>query len=221
MNDANAAKDRIRGLGVTDAFVIAYANGNRVTVSEALEYLKTPENNSTSTNKELRNNTSSSVETNTSTTPPVNGNDTEIDNSTDEIDEVETSTSTETNKVTNSSAEEPVNNTTVPVKKEPIDQVKIGEELNIVFKVLLGEYEDDIPVDEAAVYLKLSGQGMEIKEVEGKSRYTIGAYPDYPSALDKQLEMKEEGIKKPKVIAFKDGIKIEVEEALELVKNNN
>ncbi len=36
-----------------------------------------------------------------------------------------------------------------------------------------------------------------------------------------QLEMKEEGIRKPKVIAFKDGTKIEVEEALELVKNSN
>jgi WD40-like Beta Propeller Repeat len=220
LDDANVAKDRVRGLGITDAFVIAYANGNRVKVSEALEYLKTPENNSSTSNEEIENNTTSSVGNNTITNSSENLP--EVNNSTTNIEDENSSTSIEANNVTNSPNEESTsNNTTVPVIKEPIDQVKVGKELNIEFKVLLGEYEDDIPVDEAAVYLKLSGKGMEIKEVDGKSRYTIGAYPDYPSALDMQLEMKKEGIRKPQVIAFKDGMKIEVEEALELVKNNN
>lgn len=221
MDDANAAKDRIRTLGITDAFVIAYANGNRVKVSEALEYLKTPENSSSSTNTEVENNSSNTTESNVVNEYENNTTNNTVENTNNSIEEDNTPTSTETNNVTTNTVEESVNNTTAPVAKEPIDQVKIGKELNIEFKVLLGEYEEDIPVDEAAVYLKLSGQGMEIKEVDGKSRYLIGAYPDYPSALDKQLEMKEEGIRKPKVIAFKDGTKIEVEEALELVKNNN
>jgi hypothetical protein len=225
MDDANAAKDRIRTLGITDAFVIAYANGNRVKVSEALEYLKTPENSSSSTNTNVENTSSNTTESNvideSENNTVENTNSTTEENATTTTNSVNETASNEAETPANTNLESTTNNTTSNTPKEPIDQVKIGQELNIEFKVLLGEYEDDIPVDEAAVYLKLSGQGMEIKEVDGKSRYTIGAYPDYPSALDKQLEMKEEGIRKPKVIAFKDGTKIEVEEALELVKNNN
>ncbi|MCB9363254.1 MAG: hypothetical protein H6587_01675 [Flavobacteriales bacterium] len=221
MNDANVAKDRIRGLGITDAFVIAYANGNRVKVSEALEYLKVTENSSSTTTNEFENNNSSPTETNVANKPETSTTNNTVENTNNTIEDNTSSSSTTSENFTNNDVEPISNNNAEITTKEPIDQVKIGKELNIVFKVLLGEYEDDIPVDEAAVYLKLSGQGMEIKEVDGKSRYMIGAYPDYPSALDKQLEMKEEGIRKPIIIAFKDGTKIDVEKALELVKNNN
>lgn len=197
---ANTAKDRVRSLGIADAFVIAYANGNRIKVSEAIEFLNTNENTSNNSSSENNSNKSSS-ENNSITTNNTSSSNTSIP----------VSNNKEVNNTTTETVEE----------KQPIDQVKVGQELNIIFKVKLGEYEDDIPVDEAGVYLGLTNKGLEIKEENGKSVYSIGAYPDYSSALDKQIEMKDAGIRKPTIIAFKDGTKIDVEEALELVKNSN
>jgi len=220
LDEANVAKDRIRGLGITDAFVIAYTNGNRVTVSEALGYLNSSNNSSPSNNNGSENNNTTTPAVNNNTAGGTEGGTNTIENTTTTPPANNGASSSNTTEPTNTGGTEEGSNV-APVAKEPIDQVKVGQELNIEFKVLLGEYEDDIPVNDAAIYLKLSGQGMKMVEENGKFIYTIGSFPDYPSALDLQIEMKEEGISKPKVIAFKDGIKIEVEEALELVKNSN
>lgn len=197
INDATIAKDRIKGMGITDAFVVAYANGNRVSVNDALSFIANE--NQTTSNPVETNETTSSQTPNTITNPTTNTNS--------------TNTSIQT---TQNNTETPGNNQ----PKEPINQKEIGEKLNLVFKVLLGEYEEEVPVDEAAVYLKIQSRGVKISEENNKTIYSIGEYPDYPSALDMQIEMKTEGVKKPKVIAFKNGTPIEVNEALELVKNN-
>ncbi|MBI2279501.1 MAG: PD40 domain-containing protein [Bacteroidetes bacterium] len=295
LNEANAAKDRIRTLGITDAFVIAYANGNRVGVNEAIDFMadknnmaSTSGNNSTSqpaTSNQSINNTVPSNESKIvytlilgeySDEVPVeeaavylklsnmgikveekNGktvysmgpysdfnaaNDSRAKMKAEGVknpkivalgnDNVNVNNEVRpaTNNITNTKLPDEsstINNNTVqPTENEmntdvkpKINQVEVGKELNIEYKVLLGEYEDEVPVDDASVYLRLSGKGIKITENNGKTVYTIGSYPDYPSALDLQIEMKVEGIKSPKVIAFKDGTPIEVNEALELVKN--
>jgi len=220
LNEANQAKDRIRNLGITDAFVIAYANGNRVGVSEAVGYLNSsssdnlsPDANSNNSSPDVTTSEETAELENTNTPVATNTNNSTTNNS---------STNESPDEINNNTPTSEVNNT-VPATnaKEPIDQVKIGEELKLEFKVLLGEYTEDVPVDDAAIFLKLSGQGMTNYEENGVSIYTIGSYPDYPSALDMQLKMKEEGIKKPKVVAYRDGNQIEIDEALELVKNNS
>ena len=226
LNQANAAKDRIRGLGITDAFVIAYANGNRVGVNEAVGYLESSPNSNT-TNNTTSNSAATSTENTSSTPANVPNNSSETTNPSNNEQSIETKNNEPTIGTTNTPSVN--NNTTSPtnnvapstVHKEPIDQVKIGKALKLEFKVLIGEYTEEVPVEDAAIFLKLSSQGVVNYEEDGKSIYTIGAYPDYPSALDMQLKMKDEGIKKPKVIAFRDGMQIDVDQALKLVKDNN
>ncbi|HRP61544.1 MAG TPA: hypothetical protein PK833_14835, partial [Vicingus sp.] len=50
LTDANAAKERVITLGITDAFVIAYANGNRVSVNDAVNFIAA-DNNAAATPK--------------------------------------------------------------------------------------------------------------------------------------------------------------------------
>ena len=301
LSEANAAKERIRTLGITDAFVIAYANGNRVEVNEAIGFMADKNNvvsssgNNSTTEKNITTNTTASEQPINNTVPsneskivytlilgeysdeiPVedaavylklsnmgikveekNGktvysmgpysdfnavNDSRAKMKAEGVknpkivalgdDNVNNEVKPATNNITNTELPDEsstINNNTVqPIENEKntevkpkINQVEIGKELNIEYKVLLGEYTEEVPVEEAGVYLKLSGKGVKINEVDGKTVYTIGSFPDYPSALDLQIDMKVEGVKSPKVIAFKDGTPIEVEQALELVKNHN
>ena len=92
--------------------------------------------------------------------------------------------------------------------------------VDVRYKVQLGEYEEEVPIEDAGIFLSLTGRGVKIYEENGKTLYTIGSYPDYQSAIDTQIEMKEIGVRNPKIIAYKEGVLITVEEALEIQKNN-
>lgn len=326
LDEANAAKARIVDLGITDAFVIAYANGNRVGVNEAISFAADKNNvvTTSNSNPKVENNKTTNTAANEKVATPSNnskivytlilgeytddvpvedaavylklsgkglkieekngktiysigpytdfnaaneerakmkaegvknpkvvalngndnvdvnkeaktsGNTTNISNTaTSSTNNTANSNVTPTRSNTSNNTTNPVNtptanttstnntapNTTTP--KQPINQAEVGKALKIVYKVLLGEYTDEVPVEESMVYLKFSNSGIVITQNDGKTVYTMGEYPDYPSALDLQLQMKVEGIKSPKVIAFKDGTQIEVSEALELVKNHN
>ena len=164
--EANTAKDRIRSLGITDAFVVAYNGGQKITVASANDLLS-------------------------SNTAPV-------------------------------ITEEPVV-VEEPIKEEPVvlDDPAVNDGLDIEFKVKLGEYEEDVPIDDAALFLKLSGRGVKNYEEGDKTIYTLGSFKDYQSALDTQIEMQEMGVKDPETVAYKNGKEITIEEALELIDKNN
>lgn len=192
LDEANAAKDRVRTLGITDAFVIAYANGNRVKVSEAVAYSQANDYNTTS-----------------ETISTSNADETSVP--------VENSASNNTDDSVNETQEPSA--TVGEISKE--DQIRIGEELNLEFRIVLGEYADEVPIEDAAKFLKLSSEGIKNYQEGELSIYSVGAYPDYSSALDTQVRLTEtEGFNNTKIVSFKDGNKITIEEALELVKNN-
>ena len=181
--EANVAKDRIRGLGIIDAFVVAYKDGNKVTVATVTSILET-----TIIPEEIR-----------------------LDKETPLIE-----TSEEESSVKSDLLENDIELQITP-KKEPSE---VSKELGLEFKVQLGEYSEDVPIDEVGLFLKLNSRGVENYEVEDKTVYTIGSFSDYQSALDLQIEMKDMGVKNPKTIAFQKGVKIGVDKALELIKKN-
>lgn len=219
ITDANAAKNRIRGLGITDAFVVAYNGGQKIAVAKASDILASSVTNTNSSNE---NNpglmTPDNIEVN-----EVESNNETIENNTTETEvednnEVETET-TENNEVDNERIEDNFNeNETTETEMETFPTTP--EALNLEFKIKLGEYDEEVPVEEAEIFLGLSSRGVKSYEENNKTIYTIGSFGNYQSALDTQIEMKEMGVKNPKTIVFRDGAEISVEEALELIRNN-
>ena len=206
LSEANAAKDRIRALGIADAFVVAYNGGQKITVAQA--------------NDMLANNSSSPIVNEEEVIEPV------VEETTVEEENVVPTPIIEEEVpepvVEEIIIEEPiVEEETVTEEETPIvNEETTVEDLNLEYKVQLGAYEEDVPVEDAGIFLRLTGRGVKNFEEDGKTIYTIGSFPDYNSALDLQIEMKELGVKKPKILAFRDGDRIEVEKALELQKNN-
>ena len=194
LTDANAAKDRIRSLGISDAFVVAYNGGQKITVAQANEMLSGATTTNSNNNAGL-----------------VTPNDIEEENTTSSSNETNNNSSTDENSTTTNN--EVIENENTETTSET------SENLNLEFKVKLGEYEEDVPVEEAALFLKLTPRGVKNYEEDGKTIYTIGSFTNYQPALDMQIEMKEEGVKNPETIVFKDGKEIPLEEALELIKN--
>jgi hypothetical protein len=212
LEEANLAKDRIIGLGITDAFVVAYNGGTKITVAEATNLL--------ASNGSL----TPVVEVTPLEDAPIEN--TPIENTPIENTPIEDAPLEDTLLEDSEVEDIPVEDTqieTTPVEKtfkneEPGYEPK--EDLKLEFKVKLGEYEEDVPVEDAGLFLKLTGRGVKNYEKDNKTVYTIGSFPDYESSLDLQIEMKEMGVKKPETIVFKDGIEMSLEDALELMKNN-
>ncbi|MCO6501409.1 MAG: PD40 domain-containing protein [Vicingus serpentipes] len=172
LDAANTEKERIRSIGISDAFIIAYNGGARISVAQANELL---------------------------------GNTI--------ISNLEPQQEAPKEKLNEEVLVEEIN--------EPNEESEsINQEVDVRYKVQLGEYEEEVPIEAAGIFLRLTGRGVKSYEENGKTIYTIGSYPDYQSAIDTQIEMKEMGVENPKVIAYKDNIQITVEEALEIQKNN-
>jgi len=179
ITNANKAKDEAVALGIVDAFVVAYQNGNKVTVVKANELLG--ENTFTTTEEE---------------TDPVT-----IEEEIPSIDET----------VNNNEEVDPLEVDTIAF--EPINDT-----LNVEFRIRLGEYEDEVPVRDAAIFLQLTSRGVASYTEDNKTIYTIGSFTDYEEALDMQSEMEKIGIEDPAILAFKDKIAIDLQKALELIK---
>ena len=200
LDDARAHKQKVNTL-VPDAFITAYANGKRISVEEATKLLQ-----QASTQNENINTTTE------------NSNTTENTNNTNNTQEITTNTGNENNAI------ETENTTTEnvgPQPKQPVDKMELidkAENLNLEFKVLLGKYTEEVPIADAAKLLKLSGKGVKHFEYNDATYYTIGSYPDYQSALDKQIEMRTAGFENAQVIAMKNGKIIPTDEALKLIK---
>ncbi len=209
--EANVAKDRIRGAGITDAFVVAYNGGTKITVAEATNLLASGGSNNPVEDNPVEDNP---VEDNPVEDNPVEDNPVE--------DNLVEDNPVEDNPVEDNPVEDN------PVEDNPVEDTfkneKPGyepkEDLNLEFRVKLGEYEEDVPVEDAGLFLRLTGRGVKNYEEGDKTVYTIGSFPDYESALDLQIEMKEMGVKKPETIVFRDGVEMNLEEALELMKSN-
>ncbi len=89
----------------------------------------------------------------------------------------------------------------------------------VVFKVQVGAYSGQIPVDMANNLLKISGQGLQThKENNGVTTYTLGGYADYTSASLLKQELIKGGFPQSFIVAYSGEKRINLKEA-QMIKN--
>ena len=205
------AKNMIVDVGIKDAFVIAYNNGKRISLQEAEKFLAD----------------GSAV---FSTAPNMNALPT-FNASSRNVVTPRTTTVTQPIEITT-----PVT-TTTPVNTEPSiittttpvvsDQVKADAKASnvmqidsgIVFKVQIGAFKDEVPLEIANKFLLIAKKGVKnYKDANGLTIYTVGIYKTYEEASIAKAEVvTEANITDAFIVAYKDGTKISVEEAKILI----
>ena len=90
----------------------------------------------------------------------------------------------------------------------------------IVFKVQIGAFKEQVPVNIANKFLKVSEKGIKtFTDENGLMVYTVGEVLEYESANALKNEMIGQGLTGSFVIAFKDGKKMSAADALNLIGN--
>jgi N-acetylmuramoyl-L-alanine amidase len=194
VGDANALKDKIVAKGVKDAFVVAYYKGKRYLPEDAALLLAREGNGILIGNSQV-------VQNEPKNDPVINEqpkNEPEIRN-----DPV---------------VKEPVD-TTAPKQPYVVKPNTAETDSGVVFKVQIGAFKDEVPIDIANKFIRIQKQGIKnyLDESSGLTVYTVGRFRTYEEAQKTRDGVMEQGMADAFVIAFKDGIKIPVEDAKKLV----
>ena len=203
---ADNAKSQIRGEGYTDAFVVAYCNGERISVGEARE-IEAGRKQCPGTNMEAVNNmtinqtTGTVVQNNTGT-----GNNTTANNQNQNTTTVVTPTSNEekqlTSYYTNTDGAAPAN------------QVEIMK--GLFFTVQIGVYSKPV---KASLLYNIQPLNSQLTE-NNKIRYTTGIYTSVEAATIRKNEIVQIGIEDAFVTAYYNGQRISLTEANDLLAKN-
>lgn len=100
--------------------------------------------------------------------------------------------------------------------QEPEDNTPLGE---LEFKVNIGEYQDEVPVNIAAIYLQLTKRGIRSEDLGATTRYTIGSFDNYNDAKKLKEEMVSLGIDNAAVMVKEDGKVRDLQEVLKKLGN--
>jgi hypothetical protein len=105
--------------------------------------------------------------------------------------------------------------TTKPMVVQP-QEIEQG----IVFKVQIGAFNQEVPLDIANKFLKIAKKGIKnYKDENGLTIYTVGKYKTYEEADKSRQEVAAEGLPDAFIVAYSDGKKIPVDEAQKLSGN--
>jgi hypothetical protein len=161
---ADLRKTEIRNIGVKDAFVVAYINGNKITPEKALELLK-QFGDSILVKLDGNGNPIKGGKSNSVETGSTNGNTTTVN----------TIANNEGNQVT------------------PMVEVK-------KYKIILGEYTDEVPANDAQVYMSSSGDVIKRNtDASGKTIFYIEDIEGKEKTDQLMSKYKEKGLKGVKI----------------------
>jgi hypothetical protein len=211
---ASKAKKMIIDIGIKDAFVVAYYNGKRISMNEASRLeMQGPSVFSRAANLNALptfNGSGSKENKNTGEDIPKNSNESGLSSALPESNpKVETVVETVVDTpLKETEKSEIVTNTVAKVIPMIIDS-------GIVFKVQIGAFNDEVPLEIANKFLKIAKKGIRnYTEANGLTIYSVGTYRSYEEASASKTEVvSEAGIVDAFIVAFKDGVKISVEEA--------
>ncbi len=222
------AKNIVIGAGIKDAFVTAYVDGKRISLTEAQALVAAQGNAVFSTAPNMNQlpvvGQVSASQPAPRVTPPTPVNNNPVvntpSNPTPSTTNTTTTPSTTAPSVTNTT---PSNNG-IAVKGEtiqPLDENKlppsVQDEKGVVYKVQIGAFNEDVPLAIANKFLRIAKMGVKNYEDEqGRTVYTVGAYSNYDDAAKAKSLVVEQGITDAFIIAFSDGKKISMDEAKQL-----
>jgi len=213
-------------VGIKDAFVTAYYNGKRISLPEADKLIKdgSAAYSTASNINQLPTFTASANRASTPVSPRTTANP--VVNTPPASENRETTNPVETAPPSNTNPTPATVITSNPVASE---QVKASAEASnvmpvdsgIVFKVQIGAFKEEVPLEIANKFLKIAKKGVKnYKDKNGLTIYTVGTYKTYPEASTVKAEVAAEaGITDAFIVAYKDGVKISIDEARALMGN--
>ena len=188
---ANIVRNQIKPIGYTDAFVVAYKDGKRISLFDARRMLKENGNNE---NYNLL--AQAEVEkVKNRTVAPVNQN-TNTNNQTDNNDQV--------------------NNTTAQNNvKQAVNSTNVSKTSGLFYTVQIGVYKNPVSSED----LKNLSPIYE-EQAYGFIRYTTGKYSDFKKADNEKNRIIQLGIPDAFVSAYYNGKRISVVEATKIEMQN-
>lgn len=187
------AKNKVVGAGITDAFVTRYYKGERLSVIEAARIT-------------AQGATVMATSPNMNNLPTFNNKNPQSAQSQSLMEKAR-----ENNKAL---ANQPTESKSTSLKEQKKNNVKS----NIVFKIQIGVFKDQVPLDVANKYLKINKKGVSnYVDENGLIVYTVGNYKTLAEAEKERLEIIEQDISDPFIIADNNGKRISVEEAKKIL----
>lgn len=205
------AKNMAIDAGIKDAFVTAYYNGKRISMSEAALAL----NQGTSVFSTAPNMNTLPTFSRGGQTPsaplisqqPITNNQQPVTNN-------QQPATNNQQPLTNN--QQPAVNTALKNTLEQNNAMIVDS--GVVFKVQIGAFKDEVPIDIANKFLKIAGKGIKnYKDEAGLTIYTVGTFKTYDDAVKAKGEVAAEGITDAFIVAYNDGKKISVDEANQLI----
>lgn len=218
---ASAAKRMIIDIGIKDAFVTAYYNGKRISMNEASKL-------------EKQGASVFSIAANMNGLPTFNGGDSKQNKNVDQdipknVFTTEQNTAIpETNQKVVTEIIPPAKETLAPkIEKDsavkdltPFKVIPMTIDSGIVFKVQIGAFKNEVPLEIANKFFKIAKKGIRnYTDADGLTIYSVEPYRTYEEASASKAEIVENaGIVDAFIVAYKDGVKISVEEAKVYIK---
>lgn len=190
---AAEATDIINDVGIKDAFVTAYYNGKRISLAEAKQY-------------ENQGDGIFSKDPNLNKLPIFIAETNQNPNEKRTIVDITDYNQTSSENVTS----EQINKNT----KQSGSSISTS---GIIFKVQIGAFNEEVPLDIANKFLKISSKGIKnYTDKAGLTIYTVGNLISYEDAIALKTEVAAAELTDAFIVAFKNGEKIPVEEARQL-----
>ena len=218
--------------GIKDAFIVAYINGKRIPMTDAAQLISqgsavfstAPNMNalptfSATVSATVQNNGTTSATALNSVIVKTNADKT--NSSVESNPEITTPTVAVTS--TPEKTIQPLLNeikTTTPVVSEQLKAEAQASNVfqidsGVIFKVQIGAFKDEVPLVIANKFLKLANRGVKnYKDANGLTIYTVGNFRSYEEAGTAKVEISAvANITDAFIVAYKDGLKISVDEA--------
>ena len=210
---ATDAKNNIVNIGIKDAFVTAYFEGQRISVERAAELERsgiTPLGNGAA------NNNQQPVTQPQNNQQPQNQQPVTQPQNNQQPQNQQPVTQPQTQQpVTQPETQAPENMTPIPVIANTKPNIP---DTGLIFSVQLGAYQQFVPIAMANRFLLFASKGVSIyrDSNSGLTVYQVGVYGSYKEAASIKEDALSKGINDAFIVAWKDGEKISMEEALKI-----